>query len=182
MELSAAASRAVEAEALNFGADNGNLIFLHRDSVAQRYFWSVVHHAQAVGCAWTFWRTVGQVGTVFWLMMDFTVRKAVVTMPEDGWTSEFSAAMRACFDGPLDNARLFRRAFRALRIAGHDRMQRWPDPRSHVRDTLAEHEAYIRERIGTLPPYALPQVAAPAPATLRPRVTLRPRRDRSRSR
>ena len=53
MELSTATARALEAEALNFGAENGIVIFLYEH--ADHPFWSVAYKACAAPYASSFW-------------------------------------------------------------------------------------------------------------------------------
>ena len=182
MELSIATARALEAEALNFGAENGNVVFLYKQD--EQPFWSVAHNPCAHRCAWTFRRTGSSV--CFFLLVCFVSHRAHVTRPEDGegWSAEFVQAMHALNEAAHLSARLFRRALRSVRLAGQDRSQRWKPPKDFQCDTIAEHEAYIRGRLSALPPYRMPAApiaVEPVPDIQHPRTVLRPRR-RSRSR
>ena len=91
MEFSRQFYLQLESEALNFGTENGNVVYLHADQGS--LFWSVMYHAQALGCAWTFSRT--GTGEFFFLLVCFVTHRAHITRPDDseGWTAEFVEAM-----------------------------------------------------------------------------------------
>ena len=152
MELSIATARALEAEALNFGAENGNVVFMYEHG--EQLFWSVAYNPSARRCAWTFCRAGSSV--CFFLLVCFVSHRAHVTRPEDGegWSAEFVQAMHALNGAAHLSARQFRRALRDVRLAGHDRSQRWKP--STTMDTINDHEAYIRGRLNALPPYQMP--------------------------
>ena len=182
MELSTATARALEAESLNFGAENGNVVFLYEQ--AGHPFWSVAYNACARRCAWTFCRTGSAV--CFFLLVCFVGHRAHATRPEDGegWSAEFVQAMHALNGAAQLSAKQFRRALRGVRLAGHDRSQRWRPPKDLRCDTIGDHEAYIRGRLNVLPPYqmpAVPIVLEPVPEQQHPRTVLT-RRSRCRSR
>ena len=180
MELSIATARALQAEALNFGAENGNVVFMYEQGA--QLFWSVAYNPCARRCAWTFCRAGSSV--CFFLLVCFVSHRAHVTRPEDGegWSAEFVQAMHALNGAAHLSARQFRRALRDVRLAGHDRSQRWKPTAALA--TINDHEAYIRGRLNVLPPYQMPAapiVVEPVPESQHPRTVLRPRR-RSRSR
>ena len=108
MELSTATARALEAESLNFGAENGNVVLLYEQ--AGHPFWSVAYNACARRCAWTFCRTGSAV--CFFLLVCFVGHRAYVTRPEDGegWSAEFVQAMHALNGAAHLSAKQFRRA------------------------------------------------------------------------
>ena len=195
MELSIATARALEAEALNFGAENGNVVFMYEQFFwsymkiflvvhenVRQLFWSVAYNPCARRCAWTFCRAGSSV--CFFLLVCFVSHRAHVTRPEDGegWSAEFVQAMHALNGAAHLSARQFRRALRDVRLAGHDRSQRWKPTAALA--TINDHEAYIRGRLNVLPPYQMPAapiVVEPVPESQHPRTVLRPR-SRSRSR
>ena len=176
MELGSAIARQLENQAFNTGSENGNVVFKYNHGSGPP-FYSATADRRAVGCTWTMWKTSGH--DAFFLMVNFITQTATLTVDSSTLTPEFQQAFAEWRSeaeaGPTVSKR-WRRLFRNVRLAGHDRTSRMPCLPTSATDR--EMERHVQDVNGILPPLTAPR----PPAQLTPaRVVLRGARDRSRS-